>query len=283
MRVLDVVSCLEAAPALLIKHSTLHSIKQSGIIMSGRVRMDIWITACTMAASTRMIVFDSLPYVESVHEDCKQYAMALIEDEIKKKTTTVESQLSPHPHLLPLLQELPLRNAHLEKEYNDRILRSSHPTTTTTEQSDSLPIIPPDENSDNNPNTTTTSSTVTEWQDAVRKAKLAYEKERLRSFYLDLQDHSEKLYNETILDPQHVAYRRRIETQTQTIHQINAQRKAQQTEMGHQLSVVLQTQYHELIEKHRALKLAICPLERELLEQGPPAPTTIEPNPEINE
>jgi hypothetical protein len=226
-----------------------------------------------------MMIFDSLPYVETVHNYYEQYALALIEDEMKQKSPVSEPSSKQPYHRHPLLQDLPLRNVHLEKEYNERLQSSSNPIQMSA-PSDSLPIIPPDENN------TGTTSNVGEWQDAVRKAKLAYEKERLRSFYLDLQDNSEKLYNETILEPQQVAYKRCLESQTQTIHQINIQRKSQQTEVAQRLSLLssqppggLQTQYQELLEKQRALKFAIHQLEQEVEQhQDSPPATTLEPN-----
>ena len=58
------------------------------------------------------VVLDSLPYVEAVHEDYEEYALSLIEEEMK--------QLEPRP--LKKLRPLHFRTPMMKAEYSERVV-----------------------------------------------------------------------------------------------------------------------------------------------------------------
>jgi hypothetical protein len=186
--------------------------------------------------STRQtVVLDSLPYIDPVQDDYEQYALALIEEEMSK--TRPPAERKP--------KEIHFRTSLLQAHYEKR--KTEGPLPTFTEE----PVRTPPEG-----------ATAQDWNQAVRQARTAYEKERIRGILLQIDDvgkqwkeHNDMLSKEFIMQQQSVMRQR------QAVEQINLRRQqTQQQQNGHQLQA-LETQYRELLTKQFQLKNAIAEMQ----------------------
>lgn len=113
----------------------------------------------------------SLPYVESVHEDYEEYALALIEEEMKAIS----------PHYLKKIPPLNFRTSIMEKEYESITDKKSLNTNSNSQQQPcyrSRKIAKP--------------TSIEEWmtdagRNAVEQAKSLYEGERIRGMVLEAE------------------------------------------------------------------------------------------------
>mmetsp|Transcript_22136 Transcript_22136/g.28639 ORF Transcript_22136/g.28639 Transcript_22136/m.28639 type:complete len:193 (-) Transcript_22136:220-798(-) len=187
---------------------------------------------------------DSLPYIDEIHEDYEQYAASLIEEEMQNMDPG-ESTRKVSP-MAPLRFRSPL----LEQEYQR--------VASTGELPDDRPnfkvkLEAPVENS------------LEAWEEAVKKAKIALEKERIRGIMLELEKEGVtaeqwKSYNSMLsrsgLEPSLQAQRQRVEV-------INMNRQEYQEKAGKEIHV-LTSQYHQLIDKTYHLKCAVAQMEQEI-------------------
>ena len=188
----------------------------------------------------RTVVLDALPYVEQLHEDYEQYALALIDDELKKQPTSSS---------MPKQSEPKFRTSLMQTEYEAATNRLG-PLVPFT--SDSV-LEPPVKNG----------SSVQEWQDAVQKARTAYERERIRSLSLTIAKETatmqHKAYNE-MLRARVQEQSQLLERQQQVVEELNLQRQQNQQGTGQKLHV-LETQYNDLVQKLFSLRNAVATLE----------------------
>lgn len=197
-------------------------------------------------------MMDSLPYVDAVHEDYEQYALALIEEEMK----------IIQPPKLPMIPDVKFRTKSMEQEY--RRLVEADDGKPTTESSirvqleEDTKLIKPDEKC----------TDVETWRKAVQKAKAQYEAERIRSINIEIKKDDTivsnlwKLFN-TSLDTDLITLQKSLSQQKEIVEQINFQRNQEQQNDGKQLHI-LTMKYQQAIERKFHLQQAIKNLETEM-------------------
>ena len=188
------------------------------------------------------VVLDALPYVDPVNEDYEQYALALIEDEMNKIKAPKSIPVPPVRFRTELMRE----------EYGQRTCRSE-----PFQPIDFSSTVSPPKNNKN----------VEAWKEAVQKARLAYESERLRGILLELDKEGLsaaqwKQYNALLAASQEFS-QKILSEQRETVDEINLRRQQSQQQSGQELRV-LTTQYESLVQKLHQLKQAISELEQQV-------------------
>jgi pre-mRNA-splicing factor SPF27 len=211
------------------------------------------------------IVLDALPYIDIVNEEYEQYALSLIEQEMKQihNANPDNQRLKPIPKLK--LRSDTLRTSYqlclTEKTKNqdrDHDMKDDH---------DSVAVPPPTEDN------------IDAWREAVKQSRIAYEKERLRSIQVETDKDDAngglsskitsaaglwKRYNSQVLEP-HLASLQQLQQQEQLeVATINFRRQQSQQEQYQKSLHTLNVQYHELLQKQFTLKRAIADLENEI-------------------
>lgn len=192
-----------------------------------------------------VVVLDSLPYVDPVPpEDYEQYALSLIEEEMKhhKPPAAVTKELAPVNFRTPLFRS----------EYEK--VSQGKPVEPLVLPSPPMDVSDCSDNRDS-------------LMEAVQQARIAYEKERIRAMTLQIEKETGvtlwKQWNDQVLNPLLQQNQDMLERQKLLVEQINARRQEQQQGMGKKLQV-LETQYHDLVQKQFQLRQAIAGLEQEL-------------------
>jgi pre-mRNA-splicing factor SPF27 len=214
------------------------------------------------------VVLDALPYVDPVNEDYEQYALALIEEEMKAHAATTSVKKAPPVHF---------RTELMKQEYQE--LSTSASDNIAGDNADGAdgqgpkrrpeqrqraavvePVSPPAAGQDPEA-----------WKQAVQTARIAYEAERIRSDLLELEKDGLgssaqmwKVYNELLSQSQAVL-QQALSTQRQSVEDINLSRQQDQQQCGRKLEV-LTTQYHELVHKLFQLKQAVAEMEQDVLQ-----------------
>jgi hypothetical protein len=198
----------------------------------------------TMASSsnnnTSSIILDALPYVDVVHEDYESYALALVEQEMKKikpRPLIKVTQIRSRPQSSILKTEL-------------EFIASGQERPTVIGASD---VHAP--------------TSMEEWKESIKRARAEYEAERLRSVVLDLEgtyapDQWKHYTSHTLetLEQQEVS----LHTDQQAIlEEIHAQRQEEQMEASKTLQQLNQ-KWHDLIQKRHYLQMATLELEQEI-------------------
>lgn len=202
------------------------------------------------SAETRVIL-DALPYADPpLPEDYEQYALGLIEKQMKQS-------LPPSTTSLP---EIRFRSPLMQSEYDNQALSSSpssrSPRFVASAFSHQLPTALPSD-----------TASPEEWKQAVQQARISHEKERIRGILLQVEkdamigqqwkQHNEQLARTLELRQQALA------SQQQAVQDINLRRQQNQQQAGKRLQV-LETQRHDLVKKQRQLRTAIADIEEEL-------------------
>ena len=201
------------------------------------------------------MMLDALPYIDPVNEDYEQYALALIEAEMKQTRTAPQH---------PLLADKPLNlRTQIMKDSMERQQQDRGKLETTTFP-DRVVVPPPDD--DNN--------SVQAWTHAAQQARIAYESERLRAVQLEVDKEESssqwQRHLRTVVQPQHEAVQQQLRAQRQIVEEINHARQTEQQEVyGRQLQV-LTAQYEELVQRQMQLKLAVARLEEEVGQEPQP-------------
>ena len=187
-------------------------------------------------------LMDSLPYVDVPNEDYEQYALALIEAEMKVMA----------PRSLPELAPIKFRTPAMEQEYQRYVVSGGQPDP--IEVPTSTPTAPSDGTLDN-------------WSDAVHKARIEYESERLRGINLEVKKDAGaallwKGFNGN-LDHDMQSMLSLLQQQKERVEQINLQRSQDQEKAGQQLSILI-NQYQEALQRRFQLHHATLVLEQEV-------------------
>jgi hypothetical protein len=187
------------------------------------------------------IVLDSLPYVDAVHEDYEQYALSLIEDEMKTLAA-------------PKAQCLPSMKLHSKLLQNDYETLSKNPDNPEELQL-SIRAKEPAEN------------TVEEWRKAVKDARAEYEAERQRSAVLEIEksEASTQQWKQfgTLLETLQKNAEQQVKEEENAVDVINAERQKHQEKVGHKLHL-LASQWHSTTQKYFQLQLATRDLESQV-------------------
>lgn len=189
------------------------------------------------------VVLDSLPYIDPIPpEDYEQYALALIEEEMQRQQ---------QPPTLAELAPVNFGTTLFQSEYEQ--VSKGNPLEPLV-----LPSPPEDVSNCNDKNSL---------MEAVQQARVAYEKERIRSMTLQIDNETGvsrwKQWNDSVLTPLLQQNQEMLEQQKLSVEQINARRQEQQQRVGKRLHV-LETQYRDLVQKRLKLQEAIASIERSL-------------------
>ena len=198
------------------------------------------------------ILYDALPYIDATHEDYDEYAAHLIEQEMKRLPPRKATPLPPVRYRSPLME------AEMKRVAAQRESGGSKGAPVAVVQ-DAAKLEAP------------TQETVQAWQDAVRKAKIAYEKERIRHMTLDISKEGSTAAEQwkqmnMQLEGLKSAVDKEGQAQKAAVDAINLQRQEDQQHKGQELHI-LTTHYTSLVEKTHQLKEAVAELKEEL-KQG---------------
>jgi hypothetical protein len=207
-------------------------------------------TTTTPTANDNSIILDSLPYVDAVHEDYEEYALALIEEEMKQFQPRALSTAMPSINFrTPLMQHE--YHTLVKAETNEYTARNPQDLveSLTFQLKDHLP-----------PNTTED-----EYRQAIRQARSQYEAERIRGTVLEVEKEVSgkhwKDYNDGLLQGMQSNSQFLLQAQCAEVEEINYQRQqAQQQQLQPQLQE-LEQQYQTALYKRNQLEHAICGLK----------------------
>jgi hypothetical protein len=190
------------------------------------------------------VLYDSLPYVEAVHEDYEEYALALFEEEMK--------QIQPRP-LKKKMRTLRYRTPIMKQEYATLVVDGEFKVRPETRYQP-LKIARP--------------SSLDEWKTiAIPQAKTLFESERIRSLVLEAEKEETvanwKDYN-SLMDQLQSQWTTALEQQREEVQEINFQRQqTQQQQLGPQLDQ-LNLDYQQMLYRRNQLEHAIEGLRREM-------------------
>jgi len=187
-------------------------------------------------------VFDSLPYVDTVHEDYEGYALALIEEEME----------SIQPPKIRKLAPIQYRSDLMRTEMDYLAKTPDRPKLTFEPKAAESPSI----------------ESVEEWRKVVAAERTKFETERQRSIILEIENSDVsaqqwKHYTSMVLETIQEVTLDQLGKQRRRVDEINAERQQQQQKVGHTLSI-LTNQWHQLVQKKFKLETAIRGLEADV-------------------
>lgn len=185
------------------------------------------------------MVLDSLPYVEGVHEDYEEYALAMIEEEMKHFKPRSLKKMPTLQFRTPLMQQ-EYETLIVDNQYIPRPERSFQP----------LKIARP--------------TTLDEWKTtAIPQAKSRFEAERIRSLALEAEKEEAILtWKDHIVSLEHLQAQSStaLEKKRAQVEEINYQRQqTQQNQLGPQLEQLNQ-EYQQALYRRNQLEHAIAGL-----------------------
>ncbi len=201
--------------------------------------------------SSSGVILDSLPYVETVHEDYEEYALALIEEEMKA--------IAPRP--LKKMTPLNFRTPTMKTEYNTLVVQDGENSHVRPRPKEQLQIFQP-----------TKITKPTEWKDqdkasndALSRIKSRYEAERIRGMVLQVEKEegvaSWKDYTAS-LDELAAHWTKLVQQEVEAVEEINFRRQQAQTQqVGPELDRLTQ-EYQKTLYKRNQLEHAIEGLRR---------------------
>lgn len=194
------------------------------------------VTSTNKSQNDRIFI-DSLPYVESVHQDYEDYALALIEEEMK--------QIQPRP--LKKLPEIKFRTELMEQEFSARVVNNEFlPREAVSFQPGKIPRP----------------SNLDDWREkALPQAKSRFEAERIRGLLLEAEKEEAvndwKVYNSQCLEKLRDEWQAAATRQREAVEEVNFQRQqAQQQQAGPQLDQ-LSTDYQQILYRRNQLEHSI--------------------------
>ena len=197
------------------------------------------------------VILDSLPYVETVHEDYEEYALALIEEEMKA--------IAPRP--LKKMAPLNFRTPTMKVEYNTLVVEegeNAHVRPRPKEQIQQFQptkITKPKEFKDNDKATA----------DALSRIKSRYEAERIRGLILEVEKEegvaSWKDYTAS-LDESAAFWTKLVQQEVEAVEEINFRRQQAQTQQVGPEIDRLNQEYQKALYRRNQLEHAIEGLRR---------------------
>jgi hypothetical protein len=200
------------------------------------------------------MVLDSLPYVEAVHEDYEEYALALIEEEMKEF----------QPRSMKKMPAIKFRTPIMETEYITRMVDNE--------------FVPRPERS-YQPLKIARPTNLDEWKTiAIPQAKSRLEAERIRTSVLEAEKEEGvlnwKAYNTQSLEQLKNHYSTALQKQREAVEEINYQRQqTQQQQLGPQLDQ-LNLEYQQALYRRNQLEHAIEGLRRSKEGTGAEPPSS---------
>jgi hypothetical protein len=207
----------------------------------------------TKDSSSSTIILDSLPYVEFLHEDYEEYALAMIEEEMKS--------IKPRP--LRKIPPLKFRTTILQKEYD--ALSSNNNNNNNNNRNSSK------EGNPYQPCKIVQPTSIDEWKShAIPLIKSRFEAERIRSLILEVEKDEAvqnwKDYN-VALDGLKSYWMKALQEQAEAVEEVNFQRQQAQTQhLGPEIDRLNQ-EYQRALYKRNELEYAIEGLRRRQQQQ----------------
>lgn len=203
----------------------------------------------TSTTNEATIVLDSLPYIEAVHEDYEEYALALIEEEMRC--------IEPRP--LKKIPPLKFRTPMMQTEYgNVKTVTDSDNNEVATKQRAEYVSFQPAK--------IARPATIEEWTNhAIPEIKTRLEAERIRGQVLEAEKAdgvvSWKEHN-AALDDVKALWTRKWKERADAVEEINFQRqRTQQENFGPELDQLNQ-EYQQVLYRRNQLEHAIEGLRR---------------------
>ena len=188
-------------------------------------------------------MIDSLPYVEDVHQDYEDYALTLIEDEMKQ----IE------PRSLKMIPAVNFRTPLMKTEYRERVVAGEFKAR---------------EQQSYQPRNISRPSTLDEWRTvALPQAKSRFEAERIRASLLEAETDEAvlnwKAYNTIVLEQMRDQLSKTLAGQKEAVEEINFQRQqAQQKQYWPELQQ-LSIDYQQILYRRNQMEHAIEGVRRE--------------------
>jgi len=221
-------------------------------------------------------LIDCLPYVDVMDDKYEQYALSLIEEEMKhvqsprRRREELQQPLPPVTFRTPIMKEeyLYIMKAAAAAAQNEPEKEDGENETTTHRSvvprnsnfHYRVVVDPPKDDEED----------VQVWMDAVRDARIDYELERCRSITLEAKKDPGMawLWKQWIglLDRDNVAMQARLDRERQIVDAINLERSEAQQAARTRLQR-LTNKYQAALERRFRLQQAIVTLEQELKQQ----------------
>ena len=215
-----------------------------------------------IAESTSGAMLDSLPYAETVHEDYEEYALALIEEEMKVMEPRSMKKMAP----------LNFRTPTMQTEYETLVV-----TETTTGSNNGTPASFVQARAKEQfqlfqPSKINKPSAVEDWKDndetsgtALSQIKSRYEAERIRGLVLEAEKEdgvaSWKDYNAS-LDELAAFWTKLVKSEVETVEEINFRRQQAQTQQVGPEIDRLNQEYQQALYRRNQLEHTIEGLRR---------------------
>lgn len=188
------------------------------------------------------LVIDSLPYVDTIHEDYEEFALALIEEEMQ----TFE------PPKIRKIAPIRYRSDLMRTELDSLINVPSRSKPLVNGSSIKSPSV----------------QSIQEWKDAVSSARAKYEAERQRSMILEIEKSDVsaqqwKHYSSMVLEEIQGVTQTQLEKQKIRVDLTNTERQQLQQKAGYSL-LNLTNQWQQLARKKFELEMATCELGTEV-------------------
>lgn len=201
-------------------------------------------------SSDQRVWIDSLPYIDPVHENYEQFALALVDEEMHSKNSPSPGVMSIHNF-----------DRHVVKT---KIIQNDYELLVNN-------LKPKDDTSINRPQQLPDSKMkYDESKDKIHRARALYESERLRSVQLEIDKEGSgsvsvglKTFNEKVLSEMQKTLELEVNKRKAVIDDINFERQKKQQKLSQQLDL-LSTKHYDLIDQHYQLREATATLENEI-------------------
>jgi hypothetical protein len=218
------------------------------------------------------VVFDCLPYVESIHEDYEEYALALIEDEMKAIEPLPLKKVPPIRFRTELMR-VEYSNVKMIEQHQHRTSENDPNNNVEGVMEDGTLLVATIQREGNlnhtisfHPSKIARPTTLDEWSShAIPEIKKRFEAERIRAIVLDAEKEdgvdSWKVHN-SALDDLKSLWIRLLKDRSDAVEEINFQRQQRQQEyFGPELDRLNQ-QYQEALYRRNQVEHAIEALKR---------------------
>lgn len=201
------------------------------------------------------VALDSLPYVETVHEDYEEYALALIEEEMKAIAPRSMKKMAP----------LNFRTPTMQKEYETLVNTDGETAVAVPRPKQQLHAFQPKK--------IVKPTTIEEWKDdisgsstAISQIKSQFEAERIRGLVLEVEKEEGvanwKDYNAG-LDELAAFWTKSLKQQAEAVEEINFRRQQAQTQQVGPEIDRLNQEYQQALYRRNQLEHAIEGFRRE--------------------
>jgi pre-mRNA-splicing factor SPF27 len=204
---------------------------------------------------------DALPYIDAVNEDYEHYALGLIQDEMR---------VIPPP-LLPKLAPVHCRTRTLQAAYPPPTGRQLQQRDSGSSVEEDTEVVVDTKRPDDGAAPDASTRSVVQWQADVQRAKIAYETERLRSMWLELERSGDgnaaalwKDYNQ-MLEGTLEFWNQTLSQQQSLVQAINHARQQEQHLLGRELDI-LTNDYQARVQKIFSLRRAVAEVEQQILD-----------------